>query len=65
VNELRLIALSAYQAEIGPTLPLEVKKVARCLIEPALRAASDPTHSTHFVARLLMLARTLSARART
>src|SRR5258705_3470203 len=59
LNRTRLDALTAYEASVGPDRVLEVKKIARCLIEPAVRAASDPTHDTHYLGRLLLLARTL------
>jgi AcrR family transcriptional regulator len=61
VNRTRLNALTTYERAVGPDGPLEVEKVARCLIEPTLRAASDPTHDAHYLARLVLLARPLTA----
>jgi AcrR family transcriptional regulator len=61
MNRTRLDALTAYEGTVGPNDPLEIEEVARCLIEPALRAASNPKLDAHYVGRLLLLARTLPA----
>jgi len=61
MNRTRLDALAAYERTVGPDAPLEIEEVARCLIEPALRAASNPNLDAHYVGRLLALARTLPA----
>jgi AcrR family transcriptional regulator len=59
MNRTRLDALTEYERAAGPDGPLEVERVARCLIEPMLRVASDPSHDTHYLARLVLMARTL------
>jgi AcrR family transcriptional regulator len=61
MNRARLDVLSAYEQTAGPNAPLEIEEVARCLIEPALRAAGNPKLDAHYVGRLLLLARTLPA----
>jgi hypothetical protein len=61
MNRTRLDALTAYEQSVGPSVPLEIERVARCLIEPALRAAGNPKLDAHYVGRLLLLARTLPA----
>jgi AcrR family transcriptional regulator len=57
VNETRLSLLGQYQAEAGNG-PLTVEKVARALIEPAIRLAGDAEGGFHLT-RLLVLVRAL------
>lgn len=59
MNRTRLDALTAYEATMPADAPLDVEEVARCLIAPALRAASDPSHDAHTLSRLLLVARML------
>ena len=59
MNRTRLDALTQYEASVPADAQLDIEQVARCLIEPALRSASDPGHDAHALSRLLLLARTL------
>jgi len=60
VNRTRLDALTAYESSVGPKAKLDVAQIVRCFVEPALRAATDPTHESYHLGRLLLLLRTLS-----
>lgn len=56
MNRARLDALTDYELLIGPEGEMDVEEVARCLIAPAIRLASDPTHDAHYLGRLLHFA---------
>ena len=58
LNKARLSLLDRYEAEASGS-PLTVQKVARALIEPAVRLASDAAGGGFYLTRLVVLARAL------
>lgn len=59
VNRARLEALTSYEEAVGPKAVLDAAKVAKCFVEPALAAASNPKHESYYLGRLLLLLRTM------